>query len=337
MTDAMRLSTPVNRRRFISIAAAFAGVAAIGLRLARARPLQTVTWRGVALGAPATLILQHPSEAEAKDAINACLAEVARLEAIFSLHRIDSVLVRLNAVGALQDAPADLRVLLTRALSIAARSGGAFDPTIQPLWQFYAERREAGSSINPDDVDRVRERVGWQKVRIEGTAIRFAQPGMAVTLNGIAQGYITDKAGDILRARGFEHVLVDMGEQLAVGAKLDGTAWHVGIRDPEREGRVMETVSIRSGAIATSSNKSVGSGGLGFPHIINPHTGRPADQWTNVTVVAESATQADGLSTALTLLPLELWPKLLTSGSRAYVKAPAQESGFWCPAQPMDL
>jgi thiamine biosynthesis lipoprotein len=294
--------------------------------------MQSATWRGVALGAPAMLTLQHPSEAEAKDAISACLAEVARLEAIFSLYRTDSALVRLNEAGVLQNAPADLRILLARALSLGAQSGGVFDPTIQPLWQFYAEHTGPGSSIDRDELGHVCDRVGWHKVRIEGTVIHFEQPGMAVTLNGIAQGYITDKVGDILRARGFEHVLVDMGEQLALGPKWDGAAWHVGIRDPESEGRVMETLSIRSGAVATSSNVSGG----GFPHILNPQTGRPADEWSSITVVAPSATLADGLSTALTLLPLERWPTLLSSGVHAYVTAPRQEQGFWFPGRPGD-
>ena len=85
----------VDRRRFITIAAAVTGASLLP-RVAPAFPPQTVTWRGIALGAPAMLMLQHPNEGEAKNAISACLAEIARLEAIFSLHRPDSALVRLN-------------------------------------------------------------------------------------------------------------------------------------------------------------------------------------------------------------------------------------------------
>ena len=142
MTCTSNRSVRVNRRRFITIAAAVTGVSLLP-RVAAASAPQTVTWRGVALGAPAMLTLQHPNEGEAKYAISACLAEIARLESIFSLHRLDSALVRLNTSGRLDDAPADLRILIAEALLLAARSEGAFDPTIQPLWQFQAQHAGA--------------------------------------------------------------------------------------------------------------------------------------------------------------------------------------------------
>jgi thiamine biosynthesis lipoprotein len=330
MTCTLNRSVRVNRRRFITIAAAVTGVSLLP-RVAAASAPQTVTWRGVALGAPAMLTLQHPNEGEAKNAISACLAEIARLESIFSLHRLDSALVRLNTSGRLDDAPADLRILIAEALLLAARSEGAFDPTIQPLWQFQAQH--AGhrlAAVDAEELARVRALVGWQFVHIEGTMIRFARLGMAMTLNGIAQGYITDKVGDILRAHGFENVLVDLGEQLAVGPKWDGTAWRVGIRDPEDQGRIMQTLPLTSGAVATSSNYTTGTNaGNRFAHILDPRTGQPAEQWSSVTVVSDRATLSDGLSTALTLLPLDRWPALMGTAVRAYAKAPGAEEGFW--------
>lgn len=137
MTRNLTSGAPLTRRRFIAVAAAAAGVAPIH-NLARAGAPETVTWRGVALGANASLTLVHPDAAAAREAIVACLAEVARLENIFSLHKPDSALARLNAMGELTDVPADLRVLLSQALLISERTGGAFDPTVQPLWSLYA-------------------------------------------------------------------------------------------------------------------------------------------------------------------------------------------------------
>lgn len=326
---------PIARRRFIAIAASVAGLSALPRPLRASAP-RTATWRGVALGAPAMLTLQHHDEAEARDAILACLAEVARLEAIFSLHRPDSALMRLNAAGRLDEAPADLRLLLAEALALAERTNGAFDPTIQPLWLLHARHFDTARapSGGPDaaDLAAAGALVGWRGVHIEGGTIRLDRPGMALTLNGIAQGYITDKVGDILRARGFAHVLVDMGEQLALGPKWDGTAWRVGLRDPYDPERIVEKLPLAGGAVATSSNLG---GAAADPkrrlaHILDPRTGHPADAFASVSVVSDRATDADGLSTALTLLPADRWPALLIgTGSRAYATPVGAHVGFW--------
>jgi thiamine biosynthesis lipoprotein len=325
MTNSTTRSMPINRRRFISIAAAMAGAVVALPRSGGAVPPRIVTWRGIALGAPAMLTLQHPNEPEAKDAISACLAEVARLEVIFSLHRADSELMRLNRSGRLENASADMRVLLAEALLIAERSAGAFDPTIQPLWEHQA-RTGVAAAHHIDDFASVRALVGWQNVKTDGSAVWFSQPGMAMTLNGIAQGYITDRVGDVLRARGFANVLVDMGEQLAVGPKWDGTAWHVGICDAKEPSRIMETLPLTRGAVATSSNPE-NSGR--FAHILDPRTGRPPDKWASITVVSDCASFADGLSTALTLLPLDQWPALTRNDARVYAVPLGAQVGNW--------
>lgn len=107
--SSMDQRAPVTRRRLLTIAAAAAGCATIGLRPARAGAVASYTWHGVALGANASLTLQHTDESIAKAAIASCLEEVARLEAVFSLHRSDSALSQLNAQGTLTAAPHDLR------------------------------------------------------------------------------------------------------------------------------------------------------------------------------------------------------------------------------------
>lgn len=296
----------LNRRRFIAIAAA-GGSASLLPRLSFASP-QTVTWRGIALGAEASIVLEHDDAAQARLAIAECLAEAARLEAIFSLYRADSALVQLNATGKLDGAPADLRLLLSEALLLAERSQGAFDPSIQPLWSLYA--RHFGSpdaspqGPNRRDIERALELVDWRSIAIDDGTIRLLKPGMAITLNGIAQGYITDKVGDLLRRRGFLHVLVNMGEQLALGPKWDGTQWRVGIAEPSASDRTLCEVPLSEGAIATSAGNGFRFDAAGqFTHILDPHTGGTASRWASVTVVADRATIADGLSTVFSVAP----------------------------------
>jgi thiamine biosynthesis lipoprotein len=323
----------ISRRRFITIAAALAGGAGLPSATAAAgTPVSS--WTGIALGAPSRLLLHHPDERLAREAIAACLAEVARLEAVFSLHRPDSALARLNENGHLDAAPADLRTLLAEALALAERTGGAFDPTIQPLWQACAKRNARLRAINPagppiSDPIAARALVGWRNVHIESSTIRLAKPGMALTLNGIAQGYITDKVSDLLLERGFTSVLVDMGEQRALGAKWNGDAWQIAVQHPRSPGTSIEAIELTRGAVSTSSNLARAFDGTTRPHIFDPETGEPASFWSSVTVVAQRAAQADGLSTALSVLPLEKWRGLADDGVRIYAVPINTERGRW--------
>jgi len=323
----------LTHRRFISVLAA-AGAAQCTSPRGLAASVRTFGWEGIALGAHASLTLQHPDEGAAKSAIAACLEEVARLEAIFSLHRPDSALVRLNACGRLDAAPADLRVLLTEALALAELSDGAFDPTVQPLWALYA-RHFSNPDADPegpapDAIGRAKALIDWRNVEIENAGIRLREPAMAITLNGIAQGYITDRVGALLQDRGFEHVLVNMGEQLALGPKWDGAAWRVGIANPAAPETVLTELSLVHGAIATSGGYGYRFDPAGrFTHILDPSTGAPARQWASVTVVTDRAAAADGLSTALTVAPAERASLILPQGATAYVVSAGSESGYW--------
>ena len=127
---------------------------------------------------------------------------------------------------------------------------------------------------------------------------------MAVTLNGIAQGYITDRVVGLLRARGMTRVLVDLGEPRALGDHPDGRPWRVGIRRPGA-GRPAMEVDLADLALATSS----GAGSPAdfayrrFNHLLDPATGHCADPSRMVTVTAPDATTADALTTALALMP----------------------------------
>lgn len=288
----------INRRRFLSISAGAAGMASFG-RFANARDL--IEWRGVALGASASIRLRHP---DADRIIAKARDEIDRLDSIFSLYRSASAISRLNASGQLQEPPFELLELLGLCGSLHSATSTRFDPTIQPLWQLYAEQLVAGYMPSPEQITETCKRVGWVHVRVASDQISFSKSGMALTLNGIAQGFIADKVADLLKVEGLSNVLVETGEFKAIGGHPEGGAWPVslrGIGDKVQDQRL----ELKEMALATSAPMGTvldRDGTIG--HILDPRTGLPAPaQWSRVSVLAPSAALADGLSTAMCLMP----------------------------------
>jgi FAD:protein FMN transferase len=148
--------------------------------------------------------------------------------------------------------------------------------------------------------------VGQAALSVAPDCIAFARSGMAATLNGIGQGYITDRVVELLRAGGVEHALVDMGETRALGAHPAGGPWRVGIEDPAMPGQVAERISLIDRAIATSGGYGTRFDDAGrFNHIFDPKSGESSWRYAAVSVIAPTPTEADALSTAFCLMSVE--------------------------------
>lgn len=292
------------RRRFLAIAGAATGVALLpGGPQAQAGSVEPCVWRGVALGARASIRVLHPDPAEARRLVGLAVREIERLEAIFSLYRPDSAVVALNRAGRLPDPPIELVELLARAGEISRASGGAFDVTVQPLWQRYRDHfAEPGADRLPVVSDLL-PLVDWRGVGVEPREIAFARPGMAVTLNGIAQGYVTDRVAAVLRRNGVERMLLDLGETRTAGDRGAGRPWRVGVADPTDPARSLATLECFERAVASSGGYGTVFDPAGrYGHLIDPRTGRTAPVLRGTTVAAPDATLADALSTAFSLM-----------------------------------
>ena len=300
----------LSRRRFIGVTAAAAGLALVPFGRAARAEAHLVTWRGQAMGAVATLQVHHHNRAAAVRLVERSLAEVRRLEAVFSLYREDTALVALNRQGILVAPPADLVAVLAECRRCWELTGGAFDPTVQALWILYRDHfsRSDADPQGPTEHElrHALERVGFGKVTFDANRIALPRRGMGLTLNGIAQGYATDRVVDVLRAGGVESSLVDMGEPRAIGARPSGEPWRVGIADPDHPELVGGTLEAMDRAVATSGAYGFRFDPAGrFNHLIDPRTGASAHLHRSVTVVLPTATAADALSTAFSLLPPE--------------------------------
>jgi FAD:protein FMN transferase len=262
----------MRRRRFLVAATA---AAALGLAL---RPQPRWEWRGDAMGAEARVVLSGPRDA-ALAATAAIAAEIDRLEGIFSLHRPESQLSRLNRDGSLSAPARDLVTLLARARHWTMRTEGAFDPAVQPLWEV------AATGLNPETaLERVR---GARLFELPGE-LRLS-PGAALTLNGIAQGYVADRVAELVRQHGFHAPFIDTGEMRFAGRERQTlTLPHAG-----------RTLRLARCAAATSAPEGLRLA-VGH-HLFDPRTGLSPGHWRAVTVVAPDATDADALSTAFAI------------------------------------
>jgi FAD:protein FMN transferase len=295
--DKFRLS----RRRFIAITGIAAGCALWPLTSRTSPPVHR--WRGTALGAAASIHLVHPDPVVARELVESAVDEISRLERIFSLYRGDSDISRLNRAGALTSPPLALIELLTRAIAVSRATEGAFDVTIQPLWQRYAHYFARNTAAWAPPIDDVLPLVDWRAVEITPARLGFRRHGMAVTLNGIAQGFITDRVADLFRRKSVAHVLLDLGEIRAVGRHYTGRPWRVAIADPASSAGTVGRVDLADRALATSGGYGTLFDAAGrFTHLIDPRNGRTASAARSITVTAADATTADAYSTAFALM-----------------------------------
>lgn len=287
----------LSRRRFIQItglsglACAMPSIAFAGITT------EKYHWQGFAMGTDASIQLYHNDKHHATQLTRQCLQEILRLEKLFSLYEPSSTLNQLNREGRLEDAPEEFVELLQTAKDYGDLTQGIFDITVQPLWELYRHDPEP----NDQQIQDALHRVDYRQVDITGQQVQFMQPGMAITLNGIAQGYITDKVTTLLKANGIENVLINMGEMHACGHHPDGTAWKIGIADPDNPDSNIKNITLMDKALATSGGYGTSLGN--YHHLFDPTTGKNTHYHKSVSVIASSATQADALSTALYSMP----------------------------------
>jgi thiamine biosynthesis lipoprotein len=282
--------------------------------IARAHGLVTRTRAGVAFGTTVSLALAGPRVSTLEGALDDGFAAIRAVERASSLYRPDSELSHLNATGRLERPSAHLLVLLRYAQALSADSGGAFDVTVQPLWDLWAGHAARGERPSAADLHETVARVDWRAVRIADASIDFEKPDTAVTLNGINQGYAADVVASVLAAHGIEHAFIDTGEFGARGTHPEGRDWRLGVVDPRDTARLAFTLDPFRRFAATSGDYATAfSADFKDHHIFDPKKGTSPVDWSSITVSAPSGLEADGLSTALFVLDRDAGRRLLAS------------------------
>jgi len=290
----------MRRRHWLGVALGAGAALAGGAAGAAPDGAPPRAWRRRALlGFGTTLTLQagHDDPRRLDAALDAAVRTLRDIERQMSLFDPDSALSRLNRDGRLTDPPADLLAVLRLARDVSAASGGAFDVTVQPLWEAWASAARAGRLPEPKALADARRRVDWRALVVEPGLVRFAQRGMAATLNGIAQGHAADRVRDVLRAHGIRHALVDAGEWAALGRRADGGRWTLGVADPHRPDAWAARLLADGRCVATSADSEAAfSADRRHHHIVDPRTGRSPPGVAAVTVLARRGALADALT-----------------------------------------
>lgn len=295
--DALRITAVTG------LAAAFGG--GLALNVLRQAGLRRVSETRERMGTVVTLTVVHPDADGARATITAAFSEIDRLDAIFSRHRSDSALGRLNATGELVDAPPELTDLLGRARQISEASSGAFDATVLPLVRLYEESfARRGRAPDSGEITEALGRVAYHDVAVRDDEVRLDRPGMAVSLDGIAKGFIVDRTVERMVVAGAERVLVNAGgDMAAAGAGALREPWTIGLQDPHGPRDVLGFVRLADAGVATSGDYlQAFSEDRRFHHIVDPRTGYSPPETSSVNVIASNAADADALSTALMVL-----------------------------------
>ncbi|MEG6611542.1 FAD:protein FMN transferase [Pseudoclostridium thermosuccinogenes] len=263
-----------------------------------------------------TVITEKVYGKNAQKAADEVMEKIAELEAMMTIKDADkqSEIDKLNDMAGVGEVKLsrDSISVLGKAIEYAELSEGAFDVTIGPLanaWGIFTDNPRVPSK---DEIDKLKSLVNYRDISINNadSSAYLARKGQIVDLGGIAKGYAGDVAVEILKAKGVKSALINLGGNVvALGSKPDGNPWSIGIQNPRAPtGEYIGIVKVRDKAVVSSGDyeRFFEKDGVRYHHILDPRTGYPADSGLiATTIVADSSTDADALSTSVFVLGLE--------------------------------
>jgi thiamine biosynthesis lipoprotein len=260
----------------------------------------------LAFGTTISISVVHADAGLAARAIEDGLRAAQQIDRLMSIYRSDSQVYQLNRNGALAHPDPRLLEVLAQAAALSGMSGGAFDVTVQPLWRLYSQAAARGGLPRDAERRRAQALVDWRQLEFDKDIVRFRKPDMALTLNGLAQGYAADQALAAVQAHGVRDALLDTGEFVARGRKPRRRPWILGIRDPRNADALAATLYAQGCSVATSGDyECTFTPDYRHHHIFDPSLGDSPDELASVTVLAPTSVLADGLSTAFMVMGWE--------------------------------
>jgi len=300
----------IDRRSFLRLSSLIGfGLTTVGLGflssevLKFSKRLYKVSQTKLSMKTFVSMTLIHPSRDEAEEAMGRAYEEIDRLVGFMSRFDKRSAVSRLNAVGLLEETPTEVLEVLSTAMRFHHTSAGAFDITVLPILELFERKFAQETVVYPSqfEIETVLGRVGSDKIEVKGKTIRFKKEEMGITLDGIAKGYIVDRASRVLSAHNIKDHLINAGGDVrAMGSRLDKKPWRIAIQDPGVRNRYADVIHMNNGAVATSGNYEVYyDREKMFHHIVDSRSGLSPRESISVSILAPTTVAADALSTGV--------------------------------------
>jgi thiamine biosynthesis lipoprotein len=294
----------LNRRKFIKIIGlSLLGPVGYGSYKYLNKELVKTSWNGHILNSPAKLEIHSYSKKQNLALIDKVKSLAINFDNIFNLQNANSEIVTLNKNKLLKNPSKDILDVINKAEQISNKTNGAFDVTVQPLWDFYHNHFIKKSNLTPPsikDIKEVTNTIDWKNIKIDSNSISLIN-NASITLNGIAQGWITDQIVKTLRDNKITNTLVDFGENYAAGNFENKRPWKIMLQGPNN---ISKTLNVSNKAVATSGGYgTIFEPSASYHHIFNPKTGLSSNRYKAASIVSDHAWLSDCLATSALLMP----------------------------------
>ena len=283
------------------------------------RRVEADSGRRLVMGTFARVVAVAADSSTAKKCIEAALAKIQKVDELMSDYKSDSEISEVNRDGAKRPVKVSESTyeVLRRSVEFSKLTGGAFDVTVGPLVDLWRAAGEANSVPSDNELAAARVRVGYEKLILDANemSVRFAVEGMRIDLGGIAKGYAIDRAIEAMQSSGAAGGMVEIGGDIRCFGVPAGhkDSWLVGLQDPCKAvegigtGELLLKLKLVNGAVATSGDyqQFILIEGKRHSHIIDRKTAAGAQGLSSATIIANSATDADALATAVSVMGAE--------------------------------
>ena len=263
------------------------------------------------------VVIAKDSDAAGK-CIESAFTQINKVDDLMSDYKSDSEISSVNRDGfkkAFQLSQSTYEVL-QRSIEFSKRTDGAFDVTVGPLVELFRKAKKKQVLPNQDEIAAAKSKVGFEKLKLDGRnrTLQFTVEGMQLDVGGIAKGYAVDKTVETMQTHGAIGGMVDLGGDIrCFGAPFKGRDhWVIGLQNPNivedsAGSGVLLKLKITNGAIATSGDyqQFIIIEGKRRSHIIDRKTGTSTEGLSSVTIIADNATNADALATAVSVMGYE--------------------------------
>jgi thiamine biosynthesis lipoprotein len=317
-------------------------IALLFVFIATKRPVERKSGYRLVMGTFARVVVVAKDLGTAQKCIEAAFAEIDKVDNLMSDYKSDSEIgiVNKNAAEKPVRVGEETFEVLRRSIEFSKLTGGAFDITVGPMVDLFREAKKSKIAPSQEQIEIAKSKVGYEKLILDpnNRTVKFAVEGMRLDLGGIAKGYGIDKAIEATKKSGALGAMVDIGGDVrCFGIPANRKDhWLVGLQDPNLPADtsgldIVLTLKITEGVVATSGDyqQFVIIDGKQYSHIIDRRTGTSSEALSSVTIIADNATDADALATAVSVMGAEKGLALIeTLSETEAILIPAGQKDF---------